>query len=230
MEIAAFSNFKGGTILLGITDEGQIAGLTRNDNEERIINICSDLIEPRIVPEYWQITIDGKKIAVITIDPGREKPYAVIRHGKRNYYIRVGSTVRESTRRELLRMFQDSAMLHVEALPTASDFRELDRGLITDYFLKYRNINLNDFEETEFKRILINSSIMNEDEQLTIAGCLLFSKNPGQFYAGAGISILALLTAIIFLIRLLRQYTLIKICLTILKESLQCSGLIIVQV
>ena len=38
MEIAAFSNFKGGTILLGVADDGHITGLTRNDNEERIVN------------------------------------------------------------------------------------------------------------------------------------------------------------------------------------------------
>jgi ATP-dependent DNA helicase RecG len=33
IEIAAFANFKGGMILLGVSDNGKIVGLTRGDNE-----------------------------------------------------------------------------------------------------------------------------------------------------------------------------------------------------
>lgn len=34
----------------------------------------------------------------------------------------------------------------------------------------------------------MNSSLMNENSQLTVAGCLLFAKNPGRFYTGSGAS------------------------------------------
>ncbi len=192
IEIAAFANFKGGVILLGVSDTGKIVGLTRQDNEERIMNICSSIIEPRLIPEYESPFVDGKRIAVITIDTGKEKPYAVLQQGRRAYYIRVGSTSRESTQRELMRMFQDSALLHFEVLPTTADFIELDRPLLFDHFTKYRNINLAEFQEEELKRALINSSIMNEEGQLTVAGCLLFARQSGRFYAGTGAAFAAI--------------------------------------
>ena len=192
MEITAFANFKGGIILLGVSDDGRIKGLTRLDNEERVMNICSSLVNPRIIPEYEHFIIDGEKIALITVDIGKEKPYSVIKQGSRHYYIRVGSTVRESTPRELMRMFQDSAMLHFEVLPTTAEFINLDRNLIFEYFTNYRNINLEAFEEEEFKRAIVNSSIMDEQGRLTIGGCLLFAKTPARFYTGAGISFAAI--------------------------------------
>lgn len=125
-EICAFANFKGGILLLGVSDTGEIPGVSRSDNEERIMNICSNLIEPRLIPEYETVICDDKKLAVIKIDLGKEKPYAVFVNGKRTYYIRVGSTTRVSTQRELLRMFQDSSLIHFEVLSTQADFGDLN--------------------------------------------------------------------------------------------------------
>ncbi|QTA79482.1 Schlafen and ATP-dependent DNA helicase domains-containing protein [Desulfonema limicola] len=187
-EISAFANFKGGTILLGVSDSGEIIGLTRDDNEERVMNICSLLIEPRLIPEYELMTADDKKIARITIDTGNEKPYAVLSKGRRNYYIRIGSTCRESTQRELMRMFQDSALLHFEALPSAAVLKDLDMFMVFEHFKTYRGIDLEKLDTQELTRILINCAVMNETEQLTVAGCLLFAKRPDRFYAGAGIA------------------------------------------
>jgi len=153
-----------------------------------VMSICSSSIEPRIIPEYEHVVLHGKKIAVISVDIGREKPYAVLKQGRRQYFIRVGSTVRESTQRELMRMFQDSARLHAEVLPTAAGFAELDHRLIHDHFLNFRGINLKAFDEDVYKRAMINSSILNEDGWLTIAGCLLFGEAPARFFGGAGVS------------------------------------------
>ncbi|MDM8535873.1 ATP-binding protein [Desulfobacterales bacterium HSG17] len=193
-EIAAFANFKGGTILLGVSDSGEIKGLTREGNEERIMNICYSVIFPRIIPEYEPMilenrNLENRKIACITIDTGMEKPYAVLNKGRRNYYIRVGSTCRESSQRELMRMFQDSALLHFEVLPVAADFNDLDRHLIFEHFKTYRNIDLEVLNDDELARILINCSVMNENKQLTIGGSLLFAKQPDKFYAGTGIAL-----------------------------------------
>lgn len=185
-EIAAMANFKGGVLLLGVSDSGEIVGVTRTDNEERIMNLCSSSIEPRLIPEYETMVIDGKRIAVVTVDAGKEKPYAVVQQGRRAYYIRIGSTSRESTQRELLRMFQDSAQLHFEVLPTTARFSDIDRSLLFEHFSQYRNINLAAFQEEELIRVLINSSMMTEQGELTVAGCLLFARQPGRFYAGAG--------------------------------------------
>jgi ATP-dependent DNA helicase RecG len=85
IEIIAFANFKGGLILLGVSDSGELTDLTREDNEERILNLCSSTIKPLLIPEYQAIILDGKRIAVITVDTRREKPYAFLRGGQRSY-------------------------------------------------------------------------------------------------------------------------------------------------
>lgn len=187
-EIVAFANFKGGVILLGVADDGTLVGLTRNDNEERVMNLCSTIIEPRLIPEYETLIVAGKRIALIHVETGREKPYAVLQQGRRAYYIRVGSSSRESTQRELMRMFQDTALLHFEVLPTMADLSDLDRPLLYEYFSQYRGITLTDFQDDELQRTLINSSLMTEQGQLTVVGCVLFAKDPLRFYAGAGAS------------------------------------------
>jgi len=83
-------------------------------------------------------------------------------------------------------------LLHFEVLPTSAGFADLDRHLVIEHFRDYRNINLEMFEEEEFKRALINSSVMDDRNRLTVAGCLLFSRSPASFYAGAGVSFAAI--------------------------------------
>ncbi|MFV1976579.1 MAG: helix-turn-helix domain-containing protein, partial [Candidatus Scalindua sp.] len=51
-EIAAFLNFQGGIILLGIDDDGTIRGTTRQNLEEWIVNICRDKVKPEVIPYY----------------------------------------------------------------------------------------------------------------------------------------------------------------------------------
>ncbi len=38
-ELVAFLNHRGGYLLLGVSDEGELVGLTRADNEGRIMNL-----------------------------------------------------------------------------------------------------------------------------------------------------------------------------------------------
>ena len=51
-ELVAFSNLEGGMVLLGVEDDGTITGLTRNDLEEWVMNVCRDKIRPAIVPFF----------------------------------------------------------------------------------------------------------------------------------------------------------------------------------
>src|SRR6266446_6036426 len=71
-ELVAFANLRGGIVLLGVEDDGTIAGLTRyelarpNDPastrryqnlEEWVMQTCRDKIRPEIIP-YFQIVHD----------------------------------------------------------------------------------------------------------------------------------------------------------------------------
>jgi len=84
-EFVAFANSEGGTVLIGICDDGRISGVKSNLIEEKIMNICRNNCIPNIIPLFEIVEIDEKKIAVITILKGLSKPYYTIDN---KYYIR----------------------------------------------------------------------------------------------------------------------------------------------
>ena len=51
-ELVAFSNLQGGIVLLGVEDDGRIAGLTRKSLEEWVMSVCRDKIRPAILPHF----------------------------------------------------------------------------------------------------------------------------------------------------------------------------------
>ena len=180
-ELTALSNAKGGFLFLGVSDNGDIVGLTRKDNEERIMNICTDAVNPRIIPIYYETTIGGKIIGVVEIDIGINKPYYLEDRGRPVYYMRYGSQSKEViSRDELQRLFQASKNIHYEVIPVAKkSFAELlDIRYIEDFFEKYRRIKIEEGEELE--RFLINFNLATEVDGIiapTIAGLLLFGKD-----------------------------------------------------
>lgn len=190
-EIASFANVSGGLLIIGVDDDKNIVGISENKLEERIMNICYNIIEPPLIPLYYELTVNDKTIAVVEIEKGINKPYCVKNEGRKEYYIRFGSTNREATREQLLRLFQTSGMLHYEINPVpAASFEDLDYDKLKDYFYNYRKINISDLEQFELLNLLKNTDIMveyGEQSAATLAGLLLFGKNPKKFYQGCGI-------------------------------------------
>jgi len=64
--IAAFSNTTGGTVLLGVSDNGQIIGLNLNAEKlQQWVNEVKTKTTPAILPEAEVITLDGKTVAAL---------------------------------------------------------------------------------------------------------------------------------------------------------------------
>lgn len=74
-EIVSFANMEGGTIIIGVSDDGIIKGVSIVDIEERIMNICRNNCIPNIIPIYQEVIIDEFKVVVVTIPKGVNKPY-----------------------------------------------------------------------------------------------------------------------------------------------------------
>lgn len=197
-EIVAFANWRGGVILLGVSDEGKIVGVSRTDIEEWVMNICTNRITPAVIPSFQYIKYVKKQIAVIEISAGIAKPYAV-RDGERlTYYIRIGSTSRIADTQQLRRLFQSSGEIHVETMPVnGAIYEHLDFDAIKSYFRDARQFDdtPDDADREEWQRLLINNDFMTKTEHETIVGTIvgtvLFAQSPARFLPAAAVSAVA---------------------------------------
>ena len=199
-EIAALANLQGGYILLGVEDDGTVTGLIRPDTEEWVMNICSDNIQPPIIPYLEIVLWEGdKKIGVITIpEDSPDKPYKARQGSRWVIFVRIGSTSREATREEEQRLWQASGILRYDIKPVpGSSLKDLDMGRLINYFKNIRGQDCPEQGETEqWKTLLINTGVMVEFRGKaipTVGGIMLFGENPNRYLPQAGISAAAYL-------------------------------------
>ncbi len=185
-EIVALANTKGGTLLIGIADNGTVQGISNRKNyEEWIANIARNNVIPSIRTDFSLITIGDKKIAVVLVPKGKDKPYQT-KDGK--YYIRVGSTNRITTQTELLRLFQATGAFHYDLTPVpGTGLNDLNFAKLDDYFKQY-NLDFSTENENSKRVLLQNTDIMAISGETTIAGLLIFGINPSRYLFQNGIS------------------------------------------
>jgi len=196
-EIVALANLQGGRILLGVEDDGQIAGLQRLDAQEWVLNVFRDKVHPQIIPFYEEIRIEpDRKVGVITLSPGIAKPYVVRHNNREDVYIRMGDRSELATREQQLRLFQSGGFLHAELLPVAgTSLADLDLDRL-DYYL--REI-IRDPEvpgmDAEWSERLLGLGLLAADglgnTVCSVAGLICFGIKPRRFLRQAGLRVMA---------------------------------------
>jgi len=88
--LVAFANTDGGKLLVGVKDNGAIAGV-RSEEEIYMIDAASELYtKPKVPFEVKQHILEGKKVLEISIAKSAEKPHAApTPTGEYKVYIRV---------------------------------------------------------------------------------------------------------------------------------------------
>jgi hypothetical protein len=101
-EVVAFANQEGGRILCGVTDDGRIVGCSFPAKlHDHIAKLIRSFCEPQPTISVEVVDVDDKKIIVITVEEGSDKPYNVKDQG---IYIRTLTESRIATRYELDQM------------------------------------------------------------------------------------------------------------------------------
>jgi predicted HTH transcriptional regulator len=73
--LSAFANTEGGTLLIGVRDNGAIAGV-RSEEEIYMIETAGRLFcKPEVPYSIRQHTIDGKSILEVKVEKGDKRPY-----------------------------------------------------------------------------------------------------------------------------------------------------------
>ena len=193
-ELIAFSNLRGGIVLLGVEDNETISGVTRADLEEWVMTICRDKIRPPIIPffEVVRNVEPGKDVAIVSVTRGFDV-HSLWHNNHRTYYIRVGKQSREPSHEELGRLFQQRGSIRAELRPVSgATLSDLDHRRLRDYFGRIRQQTLPpDEDEAALRNLLVNTEIMTE-EGVAMGGMLLFGTKPNHFLPHAGIDASAL--------------------------------------
>ena len=183
-ELAAFANAEGGVILFGVDDDGSVAGLTKKQSaavNAELSNAANDNVRPSVYPRTEFHRIGGKTVLAVVVAEGVSKPYAD-KHG--SFWTKNGPDKRRVTaREELQRMLQKSLLIHADELPVEkTSVRDLDLVHLGEYLEKNYAISSDDVRDgrADLPQLLQNLGFM-DGSLLTLAGVMLFAKNPQRF-------------------------------------------------
>lgn len=112
-ELIAFANTSGGTLYVGVQDDGTVIGV--DDTDEVILqigNMVRDGIKPDLTMflHYEVISCEGKEIAAVTVQRGTNRPYYISKKGLRpeGVYVRQGNSAAPATDTAIRQMIKET--------------------------------------------------------------------------------------------------------------------------
>ncbi len=180
--IVAFANTAGGTIFIGIKDNGTISGVTPGKGKlEGFISKTTNEIKPAIYPQIEKIEQEGKLIIRIGVSESVQKPHLY----KGVAYKRIDKTTIAITNpQELLAIVQTRFFADREIVAGAT-LEDLDTETINRFIQK--GISAGRLpSETTTESLFKNMNLVKGGTPTT-AAIILFGKNPGKFFPQHGI-------------------------------------------
>ncbi len=191
--LAALANSGGGTLLLGVADDGSIPGLwyaqpphiTRAIRtlpdlagwRQFVVNLSRHNCEPAVPIAVEHVAVDGRDVLAVHVPDGQDKPYRA--NGR--VYVRVDADIHEATREEVARLMVESGRVQQERLPVPdADLSEFDDVLLREYVTGVRRAAYPEGGE-ERAQLLVNLGFATRYAGRvvpTVAGLLLFGARP----------------------------------------------------
>lgn len=185
--ISAFSNTKGGTILIGIQDNGMISGVdTGTRTLEDLANYVKRNTDPPIFPSIEQYQNQGKNVIAIVVSESDDKP--VFFHDKA--YKRVGRSNHRIAAHEIrsLAKQERKTLLWDEKVCDNATHDDIDWNYVNNTFIPlYERISQKKIVSSVLDFLTAMRTIRNG--QILNAGILLFGINPLSFFPSAYIAL-----------------------------------------
>ncbi len=109
-DIVAFANTAGGTVVIGLEDDGSVAGVADPlREEERLSSKISDGIEPQLLPEIYAVSHGEQELLVVEVAHHPAPFYLRSEGSERGVYVRLGSTSRRAEPETLAELRRQAA-------------------------------------------------------------------------------------------------------------------------
>lgn len=176
-ELAAFANSGGGTLLIGVDDDGTITGLSAADIRhlnQMLSNASSQHVRPPVHPLTENVKTQAGLVMVVTVPNGLAKPY--LDHQGR-IWVKQGADKRHVTaREEMQRMFQSGGLVYADVVPVAgTTSADLDEPSFRRYLAQHYSA------DTAQAGLPLDAVLQNlglgDGRELTLSGLMLFGRN-----------------------------------------------------
>ncbi len=112
-EVIAFANTQGGTLYIGVQNNGTVTGIDNVDAAQlRLNNMIRDSIKPDVTMfvRYETMTVEDKLILAVTVQKGTDRPYYLGSKGLKpsGVYVRNGTSTDPSTDTAIRKMIKET--------------------------------------------------------------------------------------------------------------------------
>jgi ATP-dependent DNA helicase RecG len=183
--IIAFANTAGGTLLIGVEDKSRHVRGVKDPlaTEERLANLLSDNIAPRLVPELEILPWRRTHVLALQVFPSHARPHYLRATGLENgAYVRVGSTNRRADSEMIAELgrFARGESFDEQPLPEL-DSEALDFRVASELFAPVRRLKPRDLETLKLITRHQGRKVP------TVGGLLLFGKERDRYFPDAWI-------------------------------------------
>ena len=191
-EIAAMANANGGTIVVGVTDDGVIEGFNElgKSRLNDVQKVVSNFLKPIPVYKTEVVNIKNNKqeddhIVFFHIEPAQDY---IVRNSKDEVYLRQGDSAIKLTHDQIrsLEYKRHERNFESEILPNTS-IDDVDLEVMEIYKEKINAQDISNEQILKARGFLVE---YNGKYSLTNAGMLLFGKNPTIYFPQARVRVL----------------------------------------
>lgn len=185
--IVAFANTAGGIVLIGVEDKTHNVSGVEDPRamEERIANLVSDRIVPRLVPDIEVLPWRQTSVVAIEVHPSSLRPHHLTQEGEtQGTYVRVGSTNRRADPAMTgeLRRYSRNESFDEQPMPDL-DSEAIDFRAASESFAPFRALA---------RRDLVSLGILVKHQGRpvpTVGGMLLFGHERDRHFPDAWIQV-----------------------------------------
>ena len=171
--VSAFANTLGGSLIFGISDDGQIIGLEDpHGDAEKLSEIIKTRLTP--IPEFrlrFEQVDDKKVLIILDVFKGEETPYYYSGDGVLEAYVRIGNESVKATATEMKRLVLRGRNTSYDSQVSNYKVEDFAFSKLRERYKKWTG---NSFDEKD----LVSFGLANEQGYLTNAGALIADESP----------------------------------------------------